>query len=261
MQFNFYKFQGTGNDFIMIDDRLRTFPIDETVINAWCDRKFGIGADGLILLQNEEGYDFRMVYFNADGKESTMCGNGGRCIAAFAKFLKIPLTQQQFVAIDGPHDFIFNGDMVQLKMKDVAQIQHLDDAYVMDTGSPHYVVFGRDIAAMELVEKARKIRYNDKFKAVGINVNFTEKIDHQYFIRTYERGVEDETLSCGTGTVATALSWALKEGLADGKIALITQGGKLNVHFKQNNGQFSDIWLEGAAVFVFEGTCAIINKI
>lgn len=256
MDFTFYKFQGTGNDFIMIDDRSMTFPAHSTVINTWCDRKFGIGADGLILLQEDKDYDFRMVYFNADGNESTMCGNGGRCIAAFAKFLQINLEKRQFIAIDGPHDFVIHDDTVLLKMKDVLTIEHLDNAYVMDTGSPHYVVFGHHIAEMELVDSARKIRYNEMYKANGINVNFTEKIDQRYFIRTYERGVEDETLSCGTGTVATALSWAIKEDLSEGKIELITQGGKLNVHFKQNNRQFSDIWLEGAAEYVFKGVCA-----
>lgn len=258
MKIYFYKYQGTGNDFIIIDDRENIFPINQVLIERLCDRRFGIGADGLILLQNELGYDFKMVYFNSDGNESTMCGNGGRCIAKFSHDIGISYKYNCFLAIDGPHDFSITKDgLVKLKMKDINAIEKAGDDYIMDTGSPHYVQFLADIEKLEIVDEARKIRYNDRFKDKGINVNFVSKINDSLYLRTYERGVEDETFSCGTGTVAAAISIAEKYNLNSGKSELNTKGGKLWVYYKKNAHFYSEIWLEGSAEWVFEGSVEI----
>ena len=254
MLVKFFKYQGTGNDFIIIDDRKREFPIDKNRIELLCNRRFGIGADGLILLQNESGYDFKMVYFNSDGRESTMCGNGGRCIAKFSKDLGLSNPNNCFLAIDGPHDFSINDDgLVKLKMKDINAIENSDEDFIMDTGSPHYVRFVDDLEKMDIVKIARQIRYNERFKNEGININFVEKKDGDFYLRTYERGVEDETLSCGTGTVAAAISIAENYRLPDGKSEIITKGGKLWVYYKKNTHFYNEIWLEGLAERVFEG--------
>ncbi|MFM2283528.1 MAG: hypothetical protein RL222_1032 [Bacteroidota bacterium] len=254
MKLHFYKYQGTGNDFVLIDNRNGIFgPHDVAFISFLCDRRMGIGADGLMLLENAEGYDFKMVYFNADGRESTMCGNGGRCISAFAHHLGIVQQRGHFIAIDGEHPFEINGDIVKLKMIDVERILPEGNDFTLFTGSPHYVGFRRDIAAMPLVEEARRIRYNDTFREKGINVNFVEYKDGQCSMRTYERGVEDETLSCGTGTVAVALCVAQQQGMDSGSVGIQTPGGKLSVHFVREGNAFQDIWLEGPALKVFEG--------
>ncbi|MFN8281634.1 MAG: diaminopimelate epimerase [Chitinophagales bacterium] len=259
MQFYFYKYQGTGNDFILIDNRNSIFPKENIeLIKHLCDRKFGIGADGLMLLENTSGMDFKMVYFNADGNESTMCGNGGRCIAAFSNLLNITHKKGNFLAIDGEHDFEITDDIVKLKMIDVDEIKiENNDHYILNTGSPHYVAFRNDIDSIQIVEEARKIRYNDVFAKNGINVNFVEEKNGQIYMRTYERGVEDETLSCGTGTVAVALCVAVKNEMNDGAIEINTPGGKLKVFLKKEVNRFTDIWLEGAAKKVFEGDITI----
>ncbi len=255
MQFDFYKYQGTGNDFVIIDNRTLHFPKENTAfINQLCDRKFGIGADGLMLLENAENADFKMVYYNADGNESTMCGNGGRCITAFANKLNIVKEQGVFVAIDGEHPYKIEGNIVHLKMIDVKEIIIDNSDCVLFTGSPHYVSFRSEIDCINILEEAHKIRYNATYAEKGINVNFVEQHNDTIKMRTYERGVEDETLSCGTGTVAVALSVAQKNNVDSGTIDIQTPGGKLSVSFQKNLNSYSDIWLIGPATFVFSGT-------
>ena len=217
----FYKYQGTGNDFIMIDDRENIFNInDHNLIAALCQRRMGIGADGLILLKEHDKYDFEMIYFNSDGHQSSMCGNGGRCIIAFAQLLEIIDEETTFLAIDGEHKGQFLGDTIALQMQDVSDIEGVGDGLVMDTGSPHYIEMVDDLRNMNIEKEGRRIRNSKPFRKEGINVNFVQdSADLQ--VRTYERGVEAETLSCGTGVVATAIAMhyanCIEENLIDVK--------------------------------------------
>lgn len=258
MKIPFTKYQGTGNDFVMIDNRNQKYLTrkDTALIEKICDRKFGIGADGLILLQNIEDYDFEMVYFNSDGRESSMCGNGGRCIAAFANQIGAVKEECKFLAIDGAHEATIREDgWVELKMGNVSEIEAGEDYYILNTGSPHYVVFVEDLDDINVVETGQMIRYGDRFRKEGINVNFVEKAENQLLIGTYERGVEDETLSCGTGVTAAALSYAIDSKNSDDEIFIKAKGGELSVRFEKNlNGGFENIWLCGKATRVFEGT-------
>jgi diaminopimelate epimerase len=257
---HFYKYQGTGNDFILIDNRSGgTAWLNTGIISQLCDRRFGIGADGLILLENSGVADFKMIYYNSDGKQSSMCGNGGRCVVAFARFLGIAGNIQAFEAIDGMHNArILDGDanqmMVTLQMNDVKYSVKKNGAYIMDTGSPHYVTFCRDVSQLDIMAEGRNVRNSPEYKEKGINVNFVDAQENKFHMRTYERGVEAETYSCGTGTVATALALD-QEGLLKekDKAVLLTPGGKLEVTFKKGSGGYTDIWLTGPAVQVFEG--------
>lgn len=254
-----YKYQGTGNDFILIDNRDMSVTLTEDQIKWLCDRRFGIGADGLMLLELEPGADFEMVYFNSDGKESSMCGNGGRCITAFAKHLGLVDTHAKFIAIDGIHEAKIDGDIVSLKMNDVRNVEVGEGFYYLNTGSPHYVKFVTDIENFDVYKEGKKIRNNDRFVYEGTNVNFIEKQGDSLFVRTYERGVEDETLSCGTGVTASALVAALK-GISNYKNAchIKTLGGELNVKFdKVLENTFYNIWLEGPAKFVFKTSITV----
>lgn len=257
MRLTFYKYQGTGNDFVMIDNReLKISKNNTKLIQRLCDRKFGIGADGLILLENSEDPkdDFKMVYFNADGNESSMCGNGGRCLVAFAKFLGIIEDTARFTAIDGPHDASVKDGIVSLKMQEVNQVSENEDFLFLDTGSPHHVIFSENIATKDIKREGAEIRYSDRYKNGGTNVNFVEEISEDAFsVRTYERGVEDETLSCGTGVTAVALAAYSSGKTKSEKVKLITQGGELFVNFKKTENGFSDIWLSGPAQQVFKG--------
>lgn len=253
----FCKYQGTGNDFVIIDNRTTAYLSrkDTEQIKTICDRKFGIGADGLILLQEKEGYDFEMVYFNADGRESTMCGNGGRCIAAFAKKLGIVNKSAHFWAIDGEHEALFQqNNWVELKMNDVKEIEVGDDYFILNTGSPHYIIMVEDLSDINVFENGQAIRYSNRFRKVGINVNFVEKTSNGIMVATYERGVEDETLSCGTGVTAAAIAAHVADnGLKNNQIAISTKGGDLRVKLEKENGVFKNIWLCGPAVNVFDG--------
>ncbi len=264
MKIPFYKYQGTGNDFVMIDNRENIFPpTDEKLIARLCDRRFGVGADGLILLQNKEGFDFEMVYFNSDGRPSSMCGNGGRCTSAFAKMLGIIETRCRFMAIDGEHEAqVKEDDWVELKMQDVQfnlskwpTPWRGEDYFILDTGSPHYVIFVEDIDDINVVENGQAIRYSAPFHEQGINVNFVENTEDAIIVGTYERGVEDETLSCGTGVTACAIAHYLKhldEGTAI--VPVKTKGGDLVVRFQPNGVRgVKDIWLCGKASLVFSG--------
>ncbi len=257
MTIPFYKYQGAGNDFVMIDNRKNTYlsRSDQALIESLCDRRFGIGADGLILLNNLEGYDFEMIYFNADGRESSMCGNGGRCIVAFAKQLGIIDTRCTFLAIDGPHEAIIEKeDWVELKMTDVQEVEIGKDYYYLDTGSPHYVVFKDSFTDLDVVAEGRTIRYSDRFKEEGTNVNFVEPQKGSIAVATYERGVEDETLACGTGVTACAIAHYLKAGKSiDPIIEIKAKGGQLEVRFEPIKNSFNNIWLCGPAKMVFSG--------
>jgi diaminopimelate epimerase len=256
MQLHCYKYQGTGNDFVLLDNREKNISLTTEQIKWLCNRRFGIGADGLILLELEPGIDFKMVYFNSDGNESSMCGNGGRCITAFAKYLGIINTEAKFLAIDGIHEAKIDSDLVSLKMNDVRQVEVGENYFYLNTGSPHYVKFVNNLEEFNVFKEGKKIRNNDRFVFEGTNVNFIEKIDHELFVRTYERGVENETLSCGTGVTAAALVAALKGVSTDkNNCAIKTLGGHLNVKFdKVLENTFYNIWLQGPATFVFKTT-------
>ncbi|RMG82072.1 MAG: diaminopimelate epimerase, partial [Bacteroidetes bacterium] len=254
----FFKYQGTGNDFVLLDQRIHTYvkPSDTELIRHLCDRRFGVGADGLIFLKNHPEFDFEMVYFNADGRQSTMCGNGGRCIAAFAQHLGLVSDKCRFLAIDGEHEAIIHpGNEIELKMGTVGHIQTGANHFILDTGSPHYVVFVEDLDDLNVVESAKMIRYSAPFRKEGINVNFVQPENGQLKIATYERGVEDETLSCGTGVTAAALAWHFKNnGNAPSEIPVRAKGGFLKVRFTPHpSGEYRDIWLCGKAELVFEG--------
>jgi diaminopimelate epimerase len=260
MQLPFYKYQGTGNDFIMIDNRTLGLPKENTeVVKRLCDRRFGIGGDGLIYLQNKEGYDFEMVYFNSDGRESTMCGNGGRCIVRFAHDLGLGDSEFTFLAIDGPHRGRIKADgTVSLQMLDVKTTFHHGEDYVLNTGSPHFVHFVKNVKEFPVASEGRNIRYSDTYQKDGINVNFVEAISkNSIFVRTYERGVEDETLSCGTGVVASSIAFYYHNNLNASDIQVETLGGRLNVTFAMQDRHFTDIWLSGPAVQVFSGETTI----
>lgn len=259
MKLEFYKYQGTGNDFVMIDNRNGVFDQSNTRLVQWlCDRRFGVGADGLILIENIDNLDFNMIYYNADGSQS-FCGNGSRCAVAFARFLGIIEKQAFFLSTDGEHEAWINEQgSVSLKMHDVKQVEAGKDYYFINTGSPHYIVECNDVSGVDVQKEGAAIRYNDRFKAEGTNVNFVKYASNQLDIRTYERGVEDETLSCGTGVTAAALSLAEKQQLDAGKITVNAVGGTLQVGFRKNNeGAYHDIWLIGPAQQVFKGEIEI----
>lgn len=253
---NFYKYQGTGNDFIMVDNRQKLFQNNTETIEKLCDRRFGIGADGLILLENDETTDFRMVYFNSDGNESTMCGNGGRCIVAFAEFLGIFENRCTFNAVDGLHEAEFSNGTVKLKMTDVPVIEKDGADFVMNTGSPHYVKYVEMLKNYNVYKCGNEIRNSVTYREKGINVNFVEiRSETELFVRTYERGVEDETFSCGTGVTASALSFMQNKDI--NKVDIIVLGGKLSVYADKKADGFCNIWLEGPAEQVFSGTVLI----
>ncbi len=257
MKIKFYKYQGAGNDFILVDNRNNVVDHhDPKLIARICDRRFGIGGDGMMFLQNKAGYDFEMIYYNADGQPSSMCGNGGRCIVAFAKFLGIIDSEANFLAVDGAHyaKISASGDWVSLQMIDVDEINRDADAYVLDTGSPHYIKQVSGLKDKDVYHDGHAIRNNDTYKAKGINVNFVEPLNDGYFVRTFERGVEDETYACGTGVTAVALAMA-KHNNQTGQLntPIKVLGGDLNIRFETDGKHFSNIFLEGPAVQVFDG--------
>ena len=259
MKINFYKYQGTGNDFIILNNRTGIYSgLLFRDIKHLCNRKFGIGADGLILLNQHEGYDFEMKYYNADGNESTMCGNGGRCLVKFASDMGIIKSQYKFIATDGVHLAEIKDQIVRLKMNDVDKVETHATDFILNTGSPHYVKMISGVESINVFEEGRKIRNNNESKKDGINVNFVEALgSHSIFVRTYERGVENETLSCGTGVTASALVSAKdKNGL--NRVDVKTLGGNLVVEFEKiKDSQFKNIWLCGPASFVFKGEVEI----
>jgi len=256
MIIEFYKYQGTGNDFIMIDDREKEFDLtDNDLIAALCERRMGIGADGLILLREHDTLDFEMIYFNADGKESSMCGNGGRCIIAFAQMLEMIGNETTFMAIDGEHKGRLMDDGIYLQMQDVKKIEGVGDGLVLNTGSPHYIEMVDELDYIDVNKQGRKIRNSAAFKKDGINVNFVLDAN-ELQVRTYERGVEAETLSCGTGVVATAIAMHYANCIEETLVNVKTKGGELTVSFEEFNGGYRNIWLSGEASMVFAGEFA-----
>ena len=253
MIIEFYKYQGTGNDFIMIDDRENKFDIvDDALITALCERRMGIGADGLVLLREHDTLDFEMIYFNSDGNQSSMCGNGGRCIIAFAHMLEMIDAETTFMAIDGEHKGEIMEHGISLKMQDVTKIEGVGDGLVLDTGSPHYIEMVDELDNLDVNKEGRKIRNSAPFKKQGINVNFVlDAAELQ--VRSYERGVEAETLSCGTGVVATALAMHYANCIEGNLISVNTKGGELTVSFEEFNGTYRNIWLSGEASMVYVG--------
>jgi diaminopimelate epimerase len=258
MKMNFFKYQGNGNDFIFIDDRNDVFPKlqSEHLIAKMCDRRFGIGADGLVRIQNHELADFEMVYYNADGKVGSMCGNGGRCAIHFSNHLGICEIHTKFLAYDGLHhgEILQNG-WISLEMRPTSYPEKVQDhAFEIDTGSPHYVQFEEDIAKIEVMKEGRKIRYSPKYVDQGINVNFVEvKQDKSLCVHTYERGVEDETLACGTGVTAAAISYLTHFNLQQESVEIETKGGPMRVRLKRGIDSFESILLEGPVSQVFSG--------
>ena len=256
MRILFHKYQGTGNDFVMLnnlDNRYSDLSLEQ--IRLLCDRRFGIGGDGLIRINAHPTLDFEMDYFNSDGTKS-FCGNGARCSVAFAETLGIPVENTQFQAIDGMHNATKLGDLITLEMNDVAGIESHAEAFVLQTGSPHFVRSLKDLETTDIVEYGKSIRYSPEFEKEGINVNLMERLDNETIrIATYERGVEDETLSCGTGATACALTHGKLEALlGKNEVKVIVKGGELVVGFTQQaDGSFTHITLAGPAEFVFKG--------
>ncbi|WP_124980690.1 diaminopimelate epimerase [Nonlabens xiamenensis] len=252
----FYKYQGTGNDFVIIDNRQHIFSKkDAKIIAQLCDRKFGIGADGLMLLENHADLDFTMVYYNADGQPSSMCGNGGRCLVSFARYLGLVQDRARFEAVDGIHEAIlYDNGHVGLQMSNVPVIQVFDGHIFTDTGSPHHVQLTDNIEHTDVVGIGRKLR-RERYGAAGANINFVEPQGGNVFkVRTYERGVEDETLSCGTGVTAVALAMHRTQHTQSHEVILHTPGGELAVKFQPSPEGYQDIWLTGPAVQVFKGS-------
>jgi diaminopimelate epimerase len=257
MNIPFVKYQGTGNDFILVDNRSNVFTaISQKEIERICDRRFSIGADGFMMLNHKEGYDFEMKYFNSDGNPGSMCGNGGRCIAQFAYDLGIRKSSFHFIASDGEHDAELEtgSNIVNLKMRDVAGYKEIDGHFIVDTGSPHYIKFVTDVMDLDVVKEGTDIRYSEPFAKEGINVNFVEEKEaDEIIVRTYERGVEDETFSCGTGVTACAIVCHHNDvGYND--VTVSTKGGNLVVKYDRSyDNQYSNIWLCGPVVRTFEG--------
>ncbi|MEO8086073.1 MAG: diaminopimelate epimerase [Bacteroidota bacterium] len=259
MIINFSKYQGTGNDFIMLDNRNGNYSnLTNSQVEFLCDRKFGIGADGLILLEEKADFDFNMIYYNSDGNVSSMCGNGGRCITSYANSLQVINGKATFNAIDGSHESLIVSDqpmVVKLKMGDVNAIEQIGEDLFLNTGSPHYVRMVEDVMKVDVVEEARKIRNNQRFKSEGTNVNFVQLNASGLAVRSYERGVEDETLSCGTGITASVLASVMKGKIKDDAefCEVKSLGGMLKVYFEKAGNGFKNVWLEGEAKFVYSG--------
>lgn len=256
MNMTFAKYQGTGNDFVMIDNRQNNFPKNNhTLIEKLCNRRFGIGADGLILLENDVETDFKMVYYNSDGNESSMCGNGGRCLVAYAKSVGLIEEVTTFLAVDGLHHAtILDNGLVSLQMKNVSNVKIADDYVFLNTGSPHHVLMVDNLENYDVKTSGAAIRYSDLYGKEGSNVNFVEQISENHFaLRTYERGVEDETLSCGTGATAAAIAMNVLGKTKEHHIYIDVEGGKLEVSFVKEGNSYTNVFLKGPATFVFEG--------
>lgn len=260
MQIAFYKYQGTGNDFVILENRNQQYNgLTAKQVKQICNRRFGVGADGLMLLNSHPELDFEMIYFNADGNTSSMCGNGGRCLVQFARDRGMHKSTYTFMAIDGEHEAEFDmHNVVRLKMQDVNQVEYHSGHAVLNTGSPHFVKFANNVEDIDVVETGRDIRHSKDFEQEGINVNFVETIKQDgIFVRTYERGVEDETLSCGTGVTASALMNAHNEK-GFNRVEVKTPGGHLSVEFnKIDDEHFDNIWLCGPAELVYTGVIEV----
>ncbi len=256
MSLTFYKYQGTGNDFVMIDNRTKIFPKQNTdKISQICDRHFGIGADGIILIENDDTFDFKMIYFNADGSQ-TFCGNGARCAVAFAKYLEIIKNKTTFLAVDGEHFAEINDAIISLQMINVDDIKLNENSVFMHTGTQHHVEMVDELTDFPVFEKGKKIRYS--YKNPGSNVNFVQQInDNTFRVRTYEKGVENETLACGTGVTAVAIAMHKTNKTKRNSISLPVEGGLLEVSFTEENGAYTNVFLKGPAHFVFTGSITV----
>lgn len=252
----FNKYQGAGNDFIIIDNRDGKFiSNDHRFISKLCDRRFGIGADGLILVAKHPNLDYEMKYFNADGKIGTMCGNGGRCVSAFAYRHGIAGREQKFLASDGIHASTVNDGSISLKMSDIHDFKIVNDGFFIDTGSPHYVVFKDQIDDLDVFNEGKRLRWSKEFAPGGTNVDFVQVCKDELYVRTFERGVEDETYACGTGVTASAIIATISRHFGSTPVPIRTRGGDMSVDFMvQGEREITDIWLTGPAEFVFEGT-------
>lgn len=265
MKIHFYKYQATGNDFIIIDAREENLVLEKKDIQFLCDRHFGIGSDGLIIFGNSDKADFSMQFFNPDGSGGMMCGNGGRSIVKFASDKGVISDSCSFIAPDGLHFATINENIISLKMVNPTLLQRFEDGFYINTGTSHFVVFEEDLNKINIIEKGRSIRYDERFSHYnGCNVNFVEEISlNNIRIRTYERGVEDETLACGTGICASALTYSIEKGLENGKhtINISAKGGDLQVEFeKKSDNSLSEVYLIGTANSVFEGEIEISKK-
>ena len=262
MYLKFDKYQGTGNDFIIVDAMHKMVSLTKVQIERLCDRKFGIGADGLMILMPDTAADFIMQYYNADGNRGSMCGNGARCMVHFASTKKYIIQSTVFKATDGVHKATIpdlDTNIVHLQMSDVSTPLMTASDVIINTGSPHYVEFVKSVNDVDVVLQGRKIRYSNPYNSDGINVNFVEVIDDSIHVRTYERGVENETLSCGTGVTAAVLAAAFTKRISEsGTQKVSTLGGMLSVQYEYDNGSFKNIWLQGAATFVYSGEINIV---
>jgi diaminopimelate epimerase len=269
----FQKWQGAGNDFIIIDNRNnQVCNINPKMINKLCDRHFGIGADGLMLISPSEDFDFEMFYFNSDGHPAEMCGNGGRCIAAMAAQAEVFSKKTRFLTTDGIHEAeVIREDLIRLKMTDIEEIKAVEipdldfssvgNAAFLNTGVPHLVVFVDDPESVNVETKGRYLRNLDRFAPAGTNVNFVKVSGQTLHVRTYERGVEGETLACGTGNVAAAVATEWFNNYGFNEYDCVALGGRLKVSFKRlGNNRFTDVWLEGPAVRVFEGSFVLTEE-
>ncbi len=259
MKISFVKYHGAGNDFIIIDNRKSKIELSKVQIERLCHRRFGIGADGLMILEHSVDYDFRMKYYNSDGAEGSMCGNGGRCIVAYAFHLNIIESKTHFIAVDGEHHAKINIVIdnildISLEMNDVSEIQTKPHSYFIDTGSPHHISFVDKVDDMDVFNKGKEIRHSAEYQSInGANVNFVEIADDYLKIRTFERGVEDETYACGTGATAAAIAFSQKTNKYNNEIKIKALGGNLRVAFDINDNVYSNIVLSGPAEFVFSG--------
>jgi diaminopimelate epimerase len=258
MNISFNKYQGAGNDFIIIDNREgKIDPSGSKLINKLCDRRFGIGADGIILVSGCDKADYEMKYFNSDGKLGSMCGNGGRCCAHFTLKSGIAGQNQKFLAYDGLHEATVKDESVRLQMGNVNEFKIVNGNYFINTGSPHYLVFTDDVDKVNVAEEGKRLRWSQDFAPGGTNVNFIQVIDNGLYIRTFERGVEEETLACGTGVTASAIASVLTGHFDAGPVNVRARGGNLKVEFEIKNEKITNIWLTGPATFVFEGTMKV----
>ena len=264
MRIRFSKYHGTGNDFIIIDNRMLLVQLSEKQVASLCHRRFGIGADGLIMIEESEVGFIKMRYYNSDGIEAGMCGNGGRCVAAWVNNMDPGFKNFVFEAADGLHKAEVNDHgnglyQVKLSISDVFEFEKLTDGYFIHTGSPHFVVFTSEAEQMDVVGMGRQLRYDERFQPYGANVNFVSFQESAIAVRTYERGVEDETLSCGTGVTASAIAAFLHSGANQSKWKIYTRGGELMVSSDFDGQGFGNIILEGPARFLFHGEIENLN--
>jgi diaminopimelate epimerase len=260
MTITFNKYHGAGNDFIIIDNRDEVFnPENYSLVRNLCNRRTGIGADGLILIGRSSEHDFEMIYYNSDGFPGSMCGNGGRCSADFAIRHGIAGETMKFIAADGIHEAVSERGLIRLKMNDVNQISKVAGNYSLNTGSPHCIVFTSGLNDLDVYNEGKKIRWSLDYQPGGTNVNFVEPHENEIHVRTFERGVEDETLSCGTGVTASAIASVLSGHFVSKTVNVRTMGGNLKVDFNISGDKITDIWLSGPATFVFEGRYSIIS--